>query len=114
MIKYVKDQWDIIVEQSIFNLRVEVPHLEMRTNQRPVEGSSFPSGQWSAKWHSPRPQPIRCGPSAIEAVQPFSKHSSRGKKHGPDRKSVVEGQGVSVRVGLGGCRIIKKNNKQVV
>src|SRR3546814_6051433 len=37
MIKYGKDQWDTIVEQSIFNLRVEVPHLKMRTNQRPVE-----------------------------------------------------------------------------
>src|SRR3546814_17083089 len=28
-----------------------------------------------------------------------------------DRKSVVEGKSVSVRVGLGGCRIIKKTNK---
>src|SRR3546814_16304969 len=29
----------------------------------------------------------------------------------PDRKSVVEGKSVSVRVELGGSRIIKKNNK---
>src|SRR3546814_18556586 len=37
MIKYGKEQWDTIVEQSICNVRVEVPHLKMRTNQRPVE-----------------------------------------------------------------------------
>src|SRR3546814_10942867 len=29
-----------------------------------------------------------------------------------DRKSVVSGKSVSVRVGLGGCRIIKKKNAQ--
>src|SRR3546814_14299435 len=28
-----------------------------------------------------------------------------------DRKSVVKGKSVSVRVDLGGCRIIKKNNR---
>src|SRR3546814_19457721 len=31
-----------------------------------------------------------------------------------DRKSVVSGKSVSVRVALGGCRIIKKNNAQKI
>src|SRR3546814_20836512 len=33
---------------------------------------------------------------------------------GPDRKSVVWGKSVSVRVALGGRRIIKKNNRQQI
>src|SRR3546814_18574394 len=31
----------------------------------------------------------------------------------PDRKSVVEGKDVSVRVDLGGCRVIKKKKKMI-
>src|SRR3546814_17103932 len=34
-----------------------------------------------------------------------------GRKDHPDRKSVVAGTSVSVRVDLGGCRIIKKKKK---
>src|SRR3546814_11818727 len=41
--------------------------------------------------------------------------SRRSRRHhqddAPDRKSVVEGKSVSVRVDLGGRRIIKKKNK---
>src|SRR3546814_14866464 len=36
----------------------------------------------------------------------------RGDGHGGDRKSVVEGKSVSVRVDLGGGRIIKKKNSR--
>src|SRR3546814_11110581 len=35
-----------------------------------------------------------------------------GKHDRRDRKSVVEGKSVSVRVDLGGCRIIKKKKKK--
>src|SRR3546814_11773251 len=35
-------------------------------------------------------------------------------EHGRDRKSVVKGKRVSVRVGLGGRRSIKKTKKQLV
>src|SRR3546814_15338219 len=37
----------------------------------------------------------------------FAKHSEASEP-GLDRKSVVEGKSVSVRVNLGGCRILKK------
>src|SRR3546814_20108739 len=36
-----------------------------------------------------------------------------GEQHEEDRKSVVSGQSVSVRVDLGGRRIIKKKNKNI-
>src|SRR3546814_20221008 len=34
------------------------------------------------------------------------------ERHTQDRKSVVEGKSVSVRVALGGRRIVKKNNRK--
>src|SRR3546814_14469873 len=37
-------------------------------------------------------------------------YSLRGRAHPTDRKSVVHGKSVSVRVDLGGRRIIKKKN----
>src|SRR3546814_12647254 len=54
---------------------------------------------------------------AVEVAQPlrqrggFTVAGDRGVDHGQvgDRKSVVEGQSVAVRVDLGGRRIIKKN-----
>src|SRR3546814_18040226 len=44
---------------------------------------------------------------AVPAVQ----HIAGGTRDGGDRKSVVKGKSVSVRVDLGGRRIIKKKNK---
>src|SRR3546814_20466110 len=35
------------------------------------------------------------------------------RRQGIDRKSVVQGKGVSVRVGIGGGRIIKKKQKKI-
>src|SRR3546814_2362689 len=39
---------------------------------------------------------------------------ARGLAHASDRKSVVEGKSVSVRVDLGGRRIIKKKKEQTI
>src|SRR3546814_14456169 len=48
----------------------------------------------------------------IDGHTPFAtKHGVKGAEFEKDRKSVVEGKCVSVRVDLGGCRIIKKKNK---
>src|SRR3546814_18963047 len=41
-------------------------------------------------------------------------HETKGITHGVDRKSVVEGKSVSVRVDLGGRRIFKKKKKEIV
>src|SRR3546814_19233342 len=55
--------------------------------------------------------------SGVE-VQGNMRNSCRGFQHGrgrarpEDRKSVVEGKSVSVRVDLGGSRIMKKNKKK--
>src|SRR3546814_14936732 len=64
--------------------------------------------------------PMRCG-CAEQAVPVFAHLLDRGvatptavnrKDIGGDRKSVVEGKSVSVRVGLGGRRIIKKKKSK--
>src|SRR3546814_12954477 len=41
-------------------------------------------------------------------------HAPDGAGGNPDRKRVVEGERVSVRVDLGGCRSIKKNKKRKI
>src|SRR3546814_11690042 len=41
----------------------------------------------------------------------FRREQSRGCAQSLNRKSVVEGKSVSVRVDLGGCRTTKKKNK---
>src|SRR3546814_8993115 len=57
----------------------------------------------------PRPREFRervCPPPASEEDQPDADHDAGSR----DRKSVVSGKSVSVRVDLGGRRIIKKKN----
>src|SRR3546814_13154143 len=47
-------------------------------------------------------------PRQRHAVEGLSVHSRRHRT--PDRKRVVSGKSVSVRVDFGGCRLIKKQN----
>src|SRR3546814_18697376 len=49
---------------------------------------------------------------ASTAFRPASAGAAPDKAPGPDRKRVVSGKRVSVRVDLGGRRIIKKKKKQ--
>src|SRR3546814_12976131 len=56
--------------------------------------------------------PLRRGAAAVritDALFARSGGGTEGGRPGRDRKSVVEGKSVSVRVDLGGGRIIKKN-----
>src|SRR3546814_11411884 len=61
-------------------------------------------------------EPIVTGPSAAEVFATPAGALPPGASATPvaagDRKSVVEGKSVSVRVDLGGRRIIKKKNRQ--
>src|SRR3546814_19850387 len=59
-----------------------------------------------------------CGTASRRAASNIGSRSARADRRArrapsprPDRKSVVEGKSVSVRVDLGGRRIIKKKNK---
>src|SRR3546814_11500594 len=81
--------------------------------------------------HKPPPySPVTCGPCAMLALGgpalaalPASRSASSWRRSssiaspavpgGQDRKSVVKGKSVSVRVDLGGRRIIKKKKKKV-
>src|SRR3546814_9178134 len=58
-----------------------------------------------------RGAPLRDRRAPAEARQGDGQFAARrGAGHRPDRKSVVSGQSVSVRVDLGGRSIIKKKN----
>src|SRR3546814_15741132 len=83
-----------------------------RTRSRPPCGSS-PNGQDRVQaWGAQRLEP-RCRASGrrtmvvIVAQLSYIEHGSQD-----DRKSVVEGKSVSVRVDLGGLRIIKKKKNK--
>src|SRR3546814_16697613 len=60
-----------------------------------------------------QPAPHRLDEIATDAIELAQPLAHRAERLGIDRKSVVSGKGVSVRVDLGGRRIIKKkkNNK---
>src|SRR3546814_14704326 len=66
-------------------------------------------------WKAETTPPIRacrhCSPARITAIFPASP-TEESARHIPDRKSVVKGKSVSVRVDLGGGRNIKKKNKK--
>src|SRR3546814_12853136 len=99
----------------------------IRTRARPTSTSSPPRS--SRGWYCPqayrqwrstttasstgRRQAWRGGARCLEAEGAL-RGGARGKlaaSAAPDRKSDVKGKSVSVRVGLGGRRIIKKKNK---
>src|SRR3546814_16775180 len=52
------------------------------------------------------------GPGRTDRHPPPRRHQPADGLQPVDRKSVVSGKSVSVRVNLGGCRIIKKKQKE--
>src|SRR3546814_11763978 len=68
---------------------------------RPGDGDLF---QGHRLWLARRPHRGRYLSRGAAAEDPSGPH--------PDRKSVVEGKGVAVRVGSGGSRTINKKNKK--
>src|SRR3546814_18175828 len=86
-----------------------MPAIMARPAQRGVNGGSgrYTQFAWTLK------RPLRHRRVVVNEL--FGRdHGIRRKRimvpRDGDRKSVVEGKGVSVRVDLGGCRIIKKKN----
>src|SRR3546814_12353257 len=60
------------------------------------------TGRWRTRWRSLR--------QVVQVRAVLNAGGSCPSRHEGDRKSVVEGKSVSVRVDLGGSRIIKKKN----
>src|SRR3546814_17841936 len=74
---------------------------------RPADaGKQFQQGRFSGSVGSDQPKGLARAHGEIDA------RDDREAARRPDRKSVVEGKSVSVRVDLGGSRIIKKKNKE--
>src|SRR3546814_14490163 len=79
-------------------------------------GLFLPTGQYRNRVNAHRSSPIRCSTRLMKSAsclraacrQVFAQSQARIG----DRKSVVEGKSVSVRVDLGGRRIIKKHNTE--
>src|SRR3546814_17753807 len=83
---------------------------DSRTTSRPVPIGGFHAGSF----HLVRRARARChhraGARRIRA-RPLDRAGALGTPARGDRKSVVEGKSVSVRVSLGGPRYIKKKKK---
>src|SRR3546814_14659984 len=79
---------------------------EIRFAQRAQE-----EGQWTAFRETAHPDAVMFVPERVKA-QDWLKSQKDPAEAVKDRKSVVEGRSVSVRVDLGGRRSIKKQNKK--
>src|SRR3546814_11791443 len=69
-----------------------------------------PPSQFMSESRAPRTARACLGPTTT-FLSPASRRTTYSGSGCPDRKSVVEGKGVSVRVDLGGRRIHKKKKK---
>src|SRR3546814_20975571 len=67
---------------------------------------------WESEQPNPAPPPPATTPPASSLDPIGSNTGLSGTTGASDRKSVVSGKGVSVRVDLGGRRIIKKKNQK--
>src|SRR3546814_20572076 len=66
-------------------------------------------GWWISRWSMPPVWMSNCAPRYFLLITEHSRCQPGAPR--PDRKSVVQGKSVSVRVDLGGSRIIKKKKK---
>src|SRR3546814_15042850 len=74
--------------------------------------SDWSSDVCSSDLPGPGPEKRATSPAATGTVGGLAGDEDGGAGEEPDRKSVVEGKSVSVRVDLGGRRIIKKKKKE--